>query len=144
MIEGFSVAAEKYLSGQLNMLNAKIVVPEGGDQPEPFPFVLTMRNLPREVRRRLEDEAQRRVRNDVFGVDHRVDRKTGEPIEQGKGSWAQPTLQSIHAYKKYCGPSKDNPTGEPKFAENLAMMEERYKEFQAEQKAKRAKDGDDD
>jgi len=144
MLEGFSIAADNYVLKQIAVLGLSIVVPEGSSQPEAWPYSLTLRNLPREVRRRLEAEAQKRVNNDVFGVDHKTDRKTGSPIEQGKGSWAQPSRQSIEAYKKYHGPSRENPAGEPGYAENIALMEERLKEFQQQQqKAKRDADGDD-
>lgn len=63
------------------------------------------------------------VDNNVYGIGHKKDRK-GRPIEQGLGSPANMTQQSIDAYKKWCGPSKDNPVGEPGFAENLARMEQ--------------------
>jgi hypothetical protein len=38
------------------------------------------------------DQAEHKIRQDVFGHDYKVDAK-GNPIEQGKGSAAQQTLQ---------------------------------------------------
>ncbi|MGB6658481.1 MAG: hypothetical protein WBE48_26430 [Xanthobacteraceae bacterium] len=46
-------------------------------------------------------EIENTINQIVFGVDYKTD-KRGEPIEQGKGSAAQPTQQSIDAYAKYC------------------------------------------
>ncbi|MGA8319508.1 MAG: hypothetical protein WB774_01485 [Xanthobacteraceae bacterium] len=59
-------------------------------------------------------EIENTINQIVFGVDYKTD-KRGEPIEQGKGSAAQPTQQSIDAYAKYC-------RHEDGFAENLKNM----------------------
>jgi hypothetical protein len=56
------------------------------------------------------------VDNNVFGFDHKKDRK-GVPIEQGLGSAGNMTQQSIDAYKKWGH-------AEPGFAEHLATMQE--------------------
>jgi hypothetical protein len=58
----------------------------------------------------------------VFGVDAPKD-KQGNRLEQGRGSSRNMTQQSIDAYKRWCGPSKDQPQGEPGYAENLKKME---------------------
>ena len=120
MIEGFSVAAERHVDQQLGLRK-----------------VQSLADLPREVRKQIESEAQKIVNKDVFGADHKTDRKTGLPVEQGLGSWEQPTLQSIEAYKKYH-------RADPDYENSLKLMEARLEEFRAEQKAKRKKDGDDD
>lgn len=66
--------------------------------------------------------------NAVFGVGHKHDRE-GNPIEQGMGSYAHPTLQDVVATERYyTGPDK---------AEVVAAKRKRLEEFQAEQKAKR-------
>lgn len=41
-------------------------------------------------------QAEHRMRQEVFGADHRTDAK-GTPIEQGKGSALQPTAQHLQA-----------------------------------------------
>ncbi len=63
----------------------------------------------------------------VFGHDFRRDRE-GRPIEQGLGSAAQPTRNSIEAYRIYH--SKD-----PDFAEQLAHMEANLAKYQARRRA---------
>jgi len=42
------------------------------------------------------EQAEQRMRNEVFGHDHKADAK-GNPIEQGKGSAAQQTHQHLQA-----------------------------------------------
>jgi hypothetical protein len=59
----------------------------------------------------------------VFGVDHKVDR-LGRPIEQGRGSAKNQTVQSVEAYRRY---GKD----EPDFKEHLARMEKELAESDA-------------
>ena len=56
----------------------------------------------------------------VYGVDHKVDR-LGRPIEQGRGSAKNQTVQSVEAYRRY---GKD----EPDYKENLARMEKELAE----------------
>jgi hypothetical protein len=55
------------------------------------------------------------VANNVFGVDHKRDRK-GSPIEQGIGAPGNQTRNSINAYKKWC-------SADPDYAETLKKME---------------------
>jgi hypothetical protein len=59
----------------------------------------------------------------VYGVDHKVDR-LGRPIEQGRGSAKNQTVQSVEAYRRY---GKD----EPDYKENLARMEKELAESDA-------------
>jgi hypothetical protein len=72
----------------------------------------------------------------VFGHDVKYD-EDGEPIEQGIGSFAQPSQNSIDAYiktqteRRVGGP-------EPGFNENVEAMRARLAEYQAERKAKAA------
>lgn len=63
-------------------------------------------------RKELRKEAKHRAREDVFGVGFKTDRN-GVPIEQGIGSPGNGSIHDAEAFKKYCGPSKDNPQGEP-------------------------------
>jgi hypothetical protein len=68
----------------------------------------------------------------VFGENYKTDRD-GNPIEQGKGSKAQPTLQSVEAYRKY-GKS------EPSYEQTLAQMQADLAAYQERQeKAQRGR-----
>lgn len=77
-------------------------------------------------------EAERKA---VFGHDSKVRR--GKPVEQGKGSYEQPTQNSIDAYiktqteRRVGGPEKG-------FEENLKKMRDRLAEYQAENGAEEA------
>jgi hypothetical protein len=62
------------------------------------------------------------VNANVFGVDAPKDRH-GNRTEQGKGSPANMTRQSIDAFKRWHGPSKENPLGAPNYEKDLAKME---------------------
>ena len=53
----------------------------------------------------------------VFGEDFKRDAQ-GRPIEQGKGSASQPSMQSLEAYKKYG-------KAEPNYKENVQRMKRR-------------------
>lgn len=70
------------------------------------------------------DDLQRRI---VYGHDSRTE--GGEPVEQGLGSAAQPTRNSIEAYKRWH-------KTDPDFKETLARMEADYAAHVAEKKAK--------
>lgn len=72
------------------------------------------------------------LRRDVFGHDSKTDRK-GKPIEQGIGSPAHPTRNSIEAYKQTQLVRSAKP--EPGFEENLKRMEAELAEFEANQRA---------
>lgn len=115
-MDGFSVAAERHIAAALR--DARVE---------------NIELLPSDFRKRLMKEAQEITNKNVFGADYKKDRK-GTPIEQGLGSAAQPTQQSIEAYKKY---HKDDPD----FAENLKKMETALAEFRAKKKSR--DDGDD-
>jgi hypothetical protein len=66
----------------------------------------------------------------VFGDDHKVD-KDGNPIEQGIGSLAQPTDNSVAAYRRW---GRD----EPDYAANLARMEKELAAYKAKQRTARS------
>jgi hypothetical protein len=65
----------------------------------------------------------------VFGVGAKRDRK-GRPIENGIGSKAQPSRNSVEAYRRYCA-------HEPNYAGHLARMEKDLAEFEEAQRVKR-------
>jgi hypothetical protein len=106
----FSVAAEQFLKRRLTQLN-----------------VQTLADLPSAMRKDLLKQARQIVLNDVFGVGHKLD-KAGRPQEQGLGSAAQPTKQSVEAYKKYG-------VSEPEYAATLARMERDLAAFEARRAA---------
>jgi hypothetical protein len=71
----------------------------------------------------------------VFGVEVKHDRN-GNPIEQGIGSAAQPSRNSIEAYKTFQMSNKFGP--EAGFDQKLAKMEADLAAYQAKQKAAKA------
>jgi hypothetical protein len=85
--------------------------------------------LPRNaIEEHLENEKKA-----VFGEDYKTDPKTGQPIEQGKGSKAQPTLQSVEAYRKYG-------VKDAAYEANLHQMERDLAAYtEAQQKARRGR-----
>jgi hypothetical protein len=95
-------------------------------------------DAPPSVRARMMEEAKRKSTEDVFGVGFQRDRN-GKPIEQGKGSAAQPTQQSIDAYvleqttRRVGGP-------EPGYEQHLARMRKDLATYQA----RKAVDHDDE
>lgn len=78
-------------------------------------------------------DAVHKVNQKVFGDNYKRDSR-GHPIEQGVGSAAQPTQQSIDAYRRYC-------QHEPDYAEHLKKMEADLAAFRAR---KVSKSGGDD
>jgi hypothetical protein len=66
----------------------------------------------------------------VFGQDHKIDRD-GNPIEQGLGSAAQPTHNSVEAYRRW---GRD----EPDYAVNLSRMEKDLATYETKQRAARS------
>lgn len=80
------------------------------------------------------EQYERAVEQNVFGHDVKHDRH-GNPIEQGFGSAAHPTRNSINAYKAHQMGNKIGP--EPNFAENLAKMEADLAAFEGARKLKR-------
>jgi hypothetical protein len=90
--------------------------------------LIDMGRLPRNA----IDEHYENERKAVFGENYKTDRD-GNPIEQGKGSKAQPTLQSVEAYRKY-GKS------ESAYEQNLQQMERDLAAYtEAQQKARRGR-----
>jgi hypothetical protein len=79
---------------------------------------------PDAIERHFEDE-----RKAVFGENYKRD-ANGNPIEQGIGSAANPSRQSIEAYRRY-GKS------EPAFEENLLKMEQQLADHLAAQAKQR-------
>jgi hypothetical protein len=75
---------------------------------------------PDAIEQHLKDEEM-----SVFGENVRHD-SNGAPIEMGKGSKAQPTFQSVQAYKKYA-------KNEPAYEETLARMEQALAAYEAQQ-----------
>ena len=71
----------------------------------------------------------------VFGHDVKHDRH-GNPIEQGKGSAAQPSRNSLEAYKSNPLGRKTSP--DPDFKEQCERMEAEIKAFEAKQADRRA------
>ena len=61
----------------------------------------------------------------VFGEGFKRDAQ-GRPLEQGRGSPAQPTQQSVEAYRKYG-------KNEPNYTEHLAKMEAQLAAYTAKQ-----------
>jgi hypothetical protein len=87
-------------------------------------------DAPPEIRAQMIADAKRKVRDDVFGVGHRVD-KLGKPIEQGLGSRGNMTATSVAAYEKHC-------SHESNFSENLARMKRELAECEARRAAQGA------
>jgi hypothetical protein len=90
---------------------------------------------PRETRRSLLKRAREIANIDVFGHGHKVDPKTGTPIEQGLGSWENPTQQHIDAYvRANAPPYRHSP--EPGYEEHLKKLRARLAEVDAVRRAK--------
>jgi hypothetical protein len=73
------------------------------------------------------------VQDNVFGIDHKKDRK-GHPIEQGIGSPGNQTRNSIEAFRKY---GKD----EPGYEDTLKRMEAELNASNADRRAVADKKG---
>ena len=99
-----------------------------------------MRDAPQEkaLIKQLKQEVKEQADNDVFGVGHRKARD-GTPIEQGLGSFENPTEQSIQAYIK--NQTERRTKVEDGFEENLKKMRARFAEVQAQRRSAK-KDGD--
>jgi hypothetical protein len=106
----FSVAAETYVRKALDRMKVE-----------------SLGDLPPNIRKSLLKEAKAIVFNDVFGHGHKLG-KDGRPQEQGLGSAAQPTKQSLEAYKKYG-------VAEPEYAQHLAKMERDLAAYEARRAA---------
>lgn len=98
--------------------------------------VASLDMLPRDVRKEIKREAKRLARNDVFGVDHKLD-KQGNPIEMGLGAPGNVTQQHIDAYIK--NQTDRSPNGpEPGYEENLARMRKDLADCEARRLAARS------
>lgn len=82
------------------------------------------------------DRYQEACEKQVFGHDVKHDRH-GEPIEQGKGSAAQPSRNSLEAYKANQLGRKTAP--DPDFKEQCERMEAEIKAYEAKAADRRAK-----
>lgn len=80
--------------------------------------------------RKSYEDLQRRI---VYGHDSKTDHDDN-PIEQGLGSAAQPTRNSIEAYKRWH-------KSDPDYKGTLAAMEAQYAEHIAAKKAPKRKAG---
>ncbi len=80
------------------------------------------------------DQYEAAVEKNVFGHDVKHDRH-GNPIEQGIGSAAHPTRNSLEAYKSHQLGRKTPP--DPDFAEQCKRMEAEIAAYDAKQKVKR-------
>jgi hypothetical protein len=90
-MDSFSVSAERHIKKSLAELNLP-----------------SLDQAPKETRRQILKAARDIARNDVFGHGHKIG-KDG-PIEQGLGSWENPTQQSIDAYiRSQSRPWRDAP-----------------------------------
>jgi hypothetical protein len=93
------------------------------DEVDEIAFAIEEGNLPSDYFGRI----QHAVDCNVFGHDHKKDRD-GNPVEQGRGSAANPTRQSVEAYRKW---GKD----ELEYERILARMEKQLKDAEPRQKA---------
>jgi hypothetical protein len=126
-MEANSVAAEQHVDKMLAAFKAK-----------------TLADLPRDVRKRIRKEARQIALNDVFGHGHKIG-KDGEPVEQGLGSFENPSQQSIDAYIKAQTDKRYRESPEEGFEENVKRMRARFAEVQAQRrKLKAAEDDEED
>lgn len=119
----FSVAAERHMAAALNNLRLQ-----------------SLDDAPKEIRQRILKEARDITNKNVFGEGHKT--KKGVPQEQGLGSHANPTRNSIEAYIKT---QTERRLGGPEegFEENLKAMRARLTEVEEEKRAKKKDAGDD-
>jgi hypothetical protein len=122
IVDNFSVAAERHLATQLGLLRLD-----------------RLDDAPVEIRKRILREARDITNNNVFGVGHKKDRQ-GNPQEQGLGSFANPTQQSIEAYVK--DQTQRRAVPEDGYEANLKAMRARLAEVNATRRANST--GDDD
>jgi len=111
-MKAISVDAIQYIEKQLRAYN------------------LPLSELPPHIRKKVLREGENIALGHVFGVDAKRG-KDGMPIQRGLGSKAQPTLQSVMAYEKYC-------THETNFVENLAKMKSDLAAYEARKAKERA------
>lgn len=83
----------------------------------------SLEELEPHVQKRILKHAERLSFENIFGDNAKKD-KDGNYIEQGLGSAAQPTKQSVEAYEKYG-------FKEAGYVEHLAKMKQALAEFQA-------------
>lgn len=123
-MDAVSIASLKHVEKALSSYNADLLA-----------------DLPNEIRKIVLKEAREIAFKDVFGADHKKD-KQGNPIEQGLGSFDNPTKQSIDAYIKE---QIERRNGGPElgYEKNLKKMRERLAEVEAQRREGRASANDD-
>jgi hypothetical protein len=90
-------------------------------------------NVPPHVRKQMMADAKRQVEIDTFGHGFQRDRQ-GRPLEQGIGSLAHPSQQSIDAYIKE--QTERRPGGpEAGYEEHLAKMRQNLSVYLAKRAA---------
>jgi hypothetical protein len=92
-------------------------------------------------RKKLLREAETIALNHVYGPGFKRD-KNGVPQEQGLGSAAQPTSQSVAAYEKYCKHETNYVEHLAKMKADLAAYEARKAKEEAEAEAAEDEDTD--
>jgi hypothetical protein len=132
-IQGAS-AAEGYARGARAVrADRRAAIGAGGNQPhtEKETMMVTLRQ--EELQHLRDTGGEQAVRDhfaneerNVFGHDFKRG-KDGAPIEQGLGSPAQPTQQSVDGYERWC---KD----QPGYAATLAKMKADLAAFQAKKR----------
>jgi hypothetical protein len=125
-MDATSIAAQKHIEAALGLYKVE-----------------SLGDLPKEIRSRIRREAREIAFKDVFGADHKKD-KQGNPVEQGLGSYENPTKQSIDAYIKSQTDKRHRDEPEEGFEENVKKMRQRLAEVDAKRKALRAAEDDDD
>jgi hypothetical protein len=113
MSEYFSVAADAFIRKSLDELQAP-----------------NLDHVAAPVRRDILKRARQIATNDTFGVGHKV--KDGKPVEQGLGSFENPTLQSIEAY--IANQTKRQPVPDADYEETLRKMRERLAVVEGERR----------
>jgi hypothetical protein len=118
----FSVDAEKYLEKALADLR-----------------VGSLREAPREHRRRILRDMEAITNAQVFGPDHKKD-ANGQPLEQGIGSQFNVTRQHVEAYIANQITRRDTP--EAGYEENLAAMRAQLEICEARRRKERKQEED--
>jgi hypothetical protein len=109
----FSVAADTYIKKTLDEMQLR-----------------SLDEAPPHIRKETLRKAKEMARTDTFGRGHKM--KNGEPVEQGLGSWDNPTLQSIEAY--IANQTKRQPVPDADYEEQLRKMRARLAEVQAQRR----------
>lgn len=101
----------------------------------------TKLGLTDQQRKELRKEAKKRALSDVYGEGFKTDRN-GEPLEQGIGAAGNGSSHDAESYKRYHGPSRDNPQGEPGWEETYKAKLKNAQETAAKRAKQRSDDED--